>query len=252
MYREICNILSSRRISKQSRRRQACRTIAGSTSFVHRMITLTMVVLLKILASNTYHCNKQMHCRMALFAASFTTVPITGTGRGIGIGTGTGKGSTRHPFPASVRCTQSQQARPVLVTSKVLPHLLYDNSGRHDDTVVVLENVTEATTIAPVVIPSITKATPTTIASSPTPQTVTSKGTFDAASSSTGTVILTDDAEFVRPDRDLRSYRFIQLANNLRCLLVCDNMQSGVGIEAASVHVQAGHFDDTIPGLARK
>ena len=115
-----------------------------------------------------------------------------------------------------------------------------------------MENVTEATTIAPVVIPSITKATPTTIASSPTPQTVTSKGTFDAASSSTGTVILTDDAEFIRPDRDLRSYRFIQLANNLRCLLVCDNMQSGVGIEAASVHVQAGHFDDTIPGLARK
>jgi hypothetical protein len=29
-------------------------------------------------------------------------------------------------------------------------------------------------------------------------------------------------------------------------------MTSGIGVEAASVHVQAGHFDDTIPGLARK
>jgi insulysin len=67
----------------------------------------------------------------------------------------------------------------------------------------------------------------------------------------TKTIVLNDDADFVRPDRDLRSYRFIQLPNNLRCLLVCDNMKNGVGVEAASVHVQAGHFDDTIPGLAR-
>jgi hypothetical protein len=26
---------------------------------------------------------------------------------------------------------------------------------------------------------------------------------------------------------------------------------STIGIEAASIHVQAGHFDDTLPGLAR-
>jgi len=39
--------------------------------------------------------------------------------------------------------------------------------------------------------------------------------------------------------------------NNLKVLLVSDQMAVGdVGTEAASVHVQAGHFDDTIPGLA--
>lgn len=43
----------------------------------------------------------------------------------------------------------------------------------------------------------------------------------------------------------------IRLANNLQVLLVSDNLATGgVGVEAGAVHVQAGHFDDTIPGLA--
>lgn len=66
------------------------------------------------------------------------------------------------------------------------------------------------------------------------------------------TQILADDDQFVKPERDPRSYRTIRLQNNLIALLVCDERTSGVGVEAASVHVQAGHLDDTIPGLARK
>lgn len=73
----------------------------------------------------------------------------------------------------------------------------------------------------------------------------------DVSSNSKCSTVVTDDEEFIRPDRDLRSYRLIRLANNLQCLLVCDNLKTGVGVEAASVHVQAGHFDDTLPGLAR-
>lgn len=69
-------------------------------------------------------------------------------------------------------------------------------------------------------------------------------------SKSSGSVVLADDASFVKPERDRREYRAIQLANGLQVLLVSDQMRSGVGTEAASVHVQAGHFDDTIPGLA--
>jgi hypothetical protein len=65
------------------------------------------------------------------------------------------------------------------------------------------------------------------------------------------TVVVVDHKDFVTPERDPRTYRAIRLANNLNVLLVCDEMTSGVGVEAASVHVQAGHFDDTIPGLAR-
>ena len=71
-----------------------------------------------------------------------------------------GGSNTRHPFPTSVRCTQSQHKSDQYShnISKVLPHRLYDNSGRHDDTVVVRNDVTETTTIAPLVIPSIAKS----------------------------------------------------------------------------------------------
>ena len=71
----------------------------------------------------------------------------------------------------------------------------------------------------------------------------------DSASSSR---ILADWDTFVKPERDPRKYRVVVLSNNLQVLLVCDEMSSGIGVEAASVHVQAGHMDDTIPGLARK
>jgi hypothetical protein len=70
-------------------------------------------------------------------------------------------------------------------------------------------------------------------------------------STTAATQILADAPDFIQPDRDLRSYRVIRLANNLECLLVSDALREGaIGVEAASVHVQAGHFDDTIPGLA--
>jgi len=63
--------------------------------------------------------------------------------------------------------------------------------------------------------------------------------------------ILADDDDFVKPERDKRAYRAVRLRNNLEVLLVSTNTSEGtVGIEAASVHVQAGHFDDTLPGLA--
>ena len=43
----------------------------------------------------------------------------------------------------------------------------------------------------------------------------------------------------------------IRLANQLQVLLVSDGLATGgVGVEAGAVHVQAGHFDDTVPGLA--
>lgn len=64
--------------------------------------------------------------------------------------------------------------------------------------------------------------------------------------------VLAAASTFVKPDRDPRSYRAVRLSNNLNVLLVCDETATaGVGVEAASVHVQAGHFDDAIPGLAR-
>ena len=74
----------------------------------------------------------------------------------------------------------------------------------------------------------------------------------DVINNDTGeTVVLAESDTFVKPERDLRDYRVILLPNNLQCLLVSDNLKTGdVGMEAASVHVQAGHMDDTLPGLA--
>jgi hypothetical protein len=100
---------------------------------------------------------------------------------------------------------------------------------------------------------------------------------------------LADAPDFIKPDRDLREYRYIRLPNNLQALLVStakaaaeeysddeelvemeetddedgedveedgeegESLSSAAAaaqVEAAAVHVQAGHFDDTIPGLA--
>ena len=73
-----------------------------------------------------------------------------------------------------------------------------------------------------------------------------------ATDSTSSSRILADWDTFVKPERDPRKYRVVVLSNNLQVLLVSDEMSSGIGVEAASVHVQAGHMDDTIPGLARK
>jgi secreted Zn-dependent insulinase-like peptidase len=69
------------------------------------------------------------------------------------------------------------------------------------------------------------------------------------------TEILADSKDFIKPDRDLHEYRTIKLHNNLQVLLVStgdasSEEEKSAKVEAASVHVQAGHFDDTIPGLA--
>jgi insulysin len=65
----------------------------------------------------------------------------------------------------------------------------------------------------------------------------------------TGTVIIDDDADFIKPEPDQRKYRAIRLANGLKCLLVSSPESD---VEAAAVHVQAGHMDDPAnrPGLA--
>lgn len=72
--------------------------------------------------------------------------------------------------------------------------------------------------------------------------------------SSFGSEIVVDSEAFLKPDRDLHEYRYIRLENNLKVLLVSTEKASfgenSGNAEAASVHVQAGHFDDTIPGLA--
>ena len=66
-----------------------------------------------------------------------------------------------------------------------------------------------------------------------------------------GTVILADADDFVKPDRDPRDYRIIKLKNNLQALLVStaaaiSEDDDSANVEAASMHIQAGHFDDTV------
>jgi len=85
----------------------------------------------------------------------------------------------------------------------------------------------------------------------------TTDATVDAApkKNDKGTVILADADDFIKPDRDFRDYRIIRLENNLEALLVSTMNANGedddsANVEAASMHIQAGHFDDTLPGLA--
>jgi len=63
------------------------------------------------------------------------------------------------------------------------------------------------------------------------------------------TIVLHDDDEFVKPDPDNRKYRAVRLWNNLECLLISAPESD---VEAAAVHVKAGHMDDPVsrPGLA--
>ena len=77
--------------------------------------------------------------------------------------------------------------------------------------------------------------------------------TFEAAAAETEIVVDADD--FLKPERDLKDYRYIRLSNNLEVLLVStakatSSEEKSSAVEAASVHVQAGHMDDTIAGLA--
>ena len=55
------------------------------------------------------------------------------------------------------------------------------------------------------------------------------------------TVVLAEDSEFIKSDPDKLQYRVINLPNQLTVLLASN---PATDVEAASVHVRAGHFDD--------
>ena len=62
-----------------------------------------------------------------------------------------------------------------------------------------------------------------------------------SSSTQTTTKIIATDEEFIKSAPDKRTYRAITLPNKLTVLLVSDPTTD---VEAASVHVRAGHFDD--------
>lgn len=63
------------------------------------------------------------------------------------------------------------------------------------------------------------------------------------------TRVIAHDQDFLKPTLDTRNYRCIVLPNNLQVLIVSD---PETDVEAAAVHIKAGHFDDpdTRAGLA--
>ena len=64
-----------------------------------------------------------------------------------------------------------------------------------------------------------------------------------SSTQTTTTKILARDEEFVKSLPDKRTYRAIKLPNKLTVLLASDPTTD---VEAASVHVRAGHFDDPV------
>lgn len=60
-------------------------------------------------------------------------------------------------------------------------------------------------------------------------------------------IIVANDEDFIKPLPDKRKYRAVRLQNGLLALLVSAPESD---VEAGSIHVQAGHFHDTRPGLA--
>jgi len=64
-----------------------------------------------------------------------------------------------------------------------------------------------------------------------------------SSTQTTTTKILATDEEFVKSLPDKRTYRAITLPNKLTVLLASDPTTD---VEAASVHVRAGHFDDPV------
>jgi hypothetical protein len=73
--------------------------------------------------------------------------------------------------------------------------------------------------------------------------------TASASAETKKTKVIARDDEFIKPDLDTRQYRAITLANNLTCLLVSDSLTD---VEAGSIHINSGHFQDPEhrPGLA--
>jgi Secreted/periplasmic Zn-dependent peptidases, insulinase-like len=80
-------------------------------------------------------------------------------------------------------------------------------------------------------------------------QDVQSRGTDTTAAMNGRTRIVANDQDFLKPALDTRHYRCIVLPNNLQVLIVSD---PETDVEAAAVHIKAGHFDDpdTRAGLA--
>ena len=64
---------------------------------------------------------------------------------------------------------------------------------------------------------------------------------WDPSTVAKETVVLANDEEFIKSLPDKRQYRAITLPNQLTVLLASDPTTD---VEAASVHVRAGHFDD--------
>ena len=244
IYNSNDNDSSNIRISIPRRRQRSFHSI----NIIHRMTALTMVFILPNFLANIRCYSRQIYSKTTLFATGFSVAPTS-------------------TLPSYIRNLQTQQRDVPKISHSVgrgrmwrqyISFALSDSAGRGriEEPAIVLEDIDGGMAVPSVLNP--TPSSPATAIATATKTLITPvlndvpETYADSASSpSSTTVILTDEADFIRPDRDLRSYRFIQLSNNLRCLLVCDNMQSGVGVEAASVHVQAGHFDDTIPGLAR-
>lgn len=65
--------------------------------------------------------------------------------------------------------------------------------------------------------------------------------TLESLTEATKTVVIATDSEFIKSDPEKRQYRAITLSNQLTVLLASDPTTD---VEAASVHVRAGHFDD--------
>ena len=63
------------------------------------------------------------------------------------------------------------------------------------------------------------------------------------------TKVIATDADFLKPQPDTRQYRAVTLPNRLTVLLVSDPLTD---VEAGSIHINSGHFQDpaTRPGLA--
>lgn len=96
----------------------------------------------------------------------------------------------------------------------------------------------------------VTKTSPagsTTIATCDAQSTTSTTGV--TSTSTSPSKLLASDDEFLKPSLDKRHYRSILLPNNLQVLLVSDPQTD---VEAAAVHIKAGHFDDPMsrPGLA--
>ena len=74
-------------------------------------------------------------------------------------------------------------------------------------------------------------------------------GSTAIPSTQTKTKVIATDEDFIKPLPDTRSYRAITLSNHLTVLLVSDPLTD---VEAGSIHINSGHFQDPKdrPGLA--